>query len=303
MLRRSLLTLCLCAILSSLSAEDGGIESRFCRGLDDCLDDSFRVTFDSGSSTYTGNVERGETVRAAVEIETISAIYGWSYGVWHDASKLELLPDRLTTEDTALDPDYRLGPRVVPSFERTSIVENGFVSSAILAPPLRVILSLGARIPVARATYRVKENAACSALELVDRLPGDEEVRLRLNETSSPRKLVHAVLSDQGCQEICSDGVDNDGDGDIDCADSQCASFFACGDEVCDDLIDNDADGHTDCGDSDCDADPYCANARPEFCGDRQDNDRDGLVDCEDLDCTMSPFCIGGEICDDGIDN
>jgi len=47
-----------------------------------------------------------------------------------------------------------------------------------------------------------------------------------------------------GCVEICDDGVDNDGDGDIDCADSDCAAFDYDGDQICDQIdLDDDNDG------------------------------------------------------------
>ncbi len=54
----------------------------------------------------------------------------------------------------------------------------------------------------------------------------------------------------------CVDGIDNDLDGSIDCADSECAGASTCGPETtdafCADGIDNDADGLTDCVDTDC---------------------------------------------------
>ena len=46
------------------------------------------------------------------------------------------------------------------------------------------------------------------------------------------------------CPEDCADGVDNDGNGDVDCDDPACAEACA---EVCDDGIDNDEDGATMC--------------------------------------------------------
>lgn len=63
--------------------------------------------------------------------------------------------------------------------------------------------------------------------------------------------------------EICDNGSDDDGDGDTDCADSDCAADPACAPvpepEVCDDGTDNDLDGDPDCADADCSADPACA--------------------------------------------
>lgn len=64
--------------------------------------------------------------------------------------------------------------------------------------------------------------------------------------------------------ENCTDGIDNDGDGLIDCDDSgDCAQDPACTEppsaEICDDGVDNDGDGLTDCLDRlDCRQDPAC---------------------------------------------
>jgi len=103
---------------------------------------------------------------------------------------------------------------------------------------------------------------------------------------------------------LCYDGIDNDGDGKIDCADVDCDGFElgscdtgqpgVCADgtlkceelseqcvqiifpspEICDDGLDNDCDGLTDLDDLDC-----------EQCDDGIDNDGDGKIDCADEDC------------------
>jgi hypothetical protein len=80
-----------------------------------------------------------------------------------------------------------------------------------------------------------------------------------------------------GCPEDCDDGIDNDSDGLIDCADAD-----ACGEEpACDCDVDN--DGHNKagggCGGNDCrDDDPSVYPGAPERC-DSKDNDCDGTVD------------------------
>ena len=53
--------------------------------------------------------------------------------------------------------------------------------------------------------------------------------------------------------------------------------------EICDDGIDNDDDGLIDCADSDCANAPNCLPR--EICGNRLDDDNDGIVDYEDADC------------------
>ena len=85
----------------------------------------------------------------------------------------------------------------------------------------------------------------------------------------------------------CFDGVDDDGDGSADCADSECAS--ACFELDCTDGLDGDADGATDCDDTDCVTDPSCV---PETdCADGADNDLDGATDCSDSDCAAAFEC------------
>jgi cysteine-rich repeat protein len=92
--------------------------------------------------------------------------------------------------------------------------------------------------------------------------------------------------------EICDNGVDDDGDADADCDDADCDASPACATtpEVCDDGSDNDGDGDADCDDADCDASPACAPA-PEVCDDGLDNDGDGDADCDDADCAGRTAC------------
>ena len=110
-----------------------------------------------------------------------------------------------------------------------------------------------------------------------------------------------ACLGDAGCvAEICDDGLDNDGDSDADCDDADCAQSDACRPdaEVCDDGADNDDDGDTDCADADCEGSDLCR----EVCTDGADNDADGAIDCVDDDCEGDPSCVEVE-CDNGVDD
>ena len=82
--------------------------------------------------------------------------------------------------------------------------------------------------------------------------------------------------------EICDDGIDNDGDDDTDCWDTDCG-FEGPVELTCNDNRDNDCDGQWDSADSDC-------FGLVEICGDGIDNDGDTLVDCEDEDdCLDQP--------------
>jgi len=106
----------------------------------------------------------------------------------------------------------------------------------------------------------------------------------------------------------CSDGLDNDGDGDIDCADSDCHGIPGCVETACGDGLDNDGDGYTDCDDHDCLGTVDCpvpVENTDALCSDLQDNDGDNLVDCEDPSCYAHPnVTVCAETsCTNGVDD
>lgn len=114
-------------------------------------------------------------------------------------------------------------------------------------------------------------------------------------------------------EPYCMDLLDNDVDGDVDCADVDCADDPACqpgGEAICKDFFDNDADGDIDCADSDCGFFYRCGGsentAGDDKCSDGIDNDLDGDMDCADWDCKSGPIppCESAEAtCDDDFDN
>ena len=104
-----------------------------------------------------------------------------------------------------------------------------------------------------------------------------------------------------GCAEDCDDGIDNDGDLDTDCADSDCTDFYDCDPEFCDDGIDNDLDGLVDCADSDCDQDGDGVCDDDDVCpgfDDNADSDGDGIADGCDA-CATDPFDLDTDV--DGV--
>jgi len=102
-------------------------------------------------------------------------------------------------------------------------------------------------------------------------------------------------------EAVCDDGLDDDGDGQIDCADIDCLGTPTCPEAVCTDGIDNDADGFIDCNDPDCFGTATCI---PETsCVNGIDDDGDGDVDCDDSDCAAATACQPEVACDDGLDN
>jgi hypothetical protein len=102
-------------------------------------------------------------------------------------------------------------------------------------------------------------------------------------------------------EQDCGDGVDDDGDGDTDCEDTDCLANPACPELDCENGVDDDADGQTDCNDPDCFGIPTCI---PETnCVDGIDNDGDTVTDCEDPDCALATVCQPETACADGLDN
>ncbi len=106
--------------------------------------------------------------------------------------------------------------------------------------------------------------------------------------------------------EICDDGIDNDGDHLVDCADPDCVNApncFKCnggkdpepemGEEKCSDGIDNDCDGLIDCADPDCHASEYY----PTDCCNGQDLNGNGIVDDFNCRCPDDSVCPAGQFC------
>jgi len=106
-----------------------------------------------------------------------------------------------------------------------------------------------------------------------------------------------------GGVEDCSNSIDDDGDSYVDCADSSCVADPACAGMVetdCANGIDDDGDGDTDCADSSCLTDPACAGMVETNCGNGMDDDGDGDTDCADTDCSTDPACTAGPVCGNG---
>jgi hypothetical protein len=102
---------------------------------------------------------------------------------------------------------------------------------------------------------------------------------------------IRPVMNETG---RCVDGIDNDGDGFIDCVDSDCTSDASCCvpvPEMCGDMIDNDCDRVVDCADPNCRTSASCCTPSLEVCDNFGDDDCDGFVDCVDADCAGRPPC------------
>jgi hypothetical protein len=94
--------------------------------------------------------------------------------------------------------------------------------------------------------------------------------------------------------EVCTNGVDDDGDTLVDCVDQDCKSNPTCP-EVCNNGADDNGNGLIDCVDSACEADPACSENDEAQCSNGFDDDGDTLIDCEDAtDCKALAVCQPG---------
>ncbi len=96
---------------------------------------------------------------------------------------------------------------------------------------------------------------------------------------------------------------------------TDCASGFscsagtctACSAEVCNNGVDDDCDGQADCADADCTGDPACSGGpgpcvpTAEVCNNGVDDDCDGRADCNDNDCSGYAGCGGSNGSDNGF--
>jgi len=109
--------------------------------------------------------------------------------------------------------------------------------------------------------------------------------------------------------ENCTDGVDNDCDGDVDLDDDECADRFDDDDdgwcEAGEDLNDDGdcLDGGEDVAPGDCNDGVAAINpGAMEICDDDTDNDCDGFVDAEDATCVDETDADGDGYCEIGED-
>ncbi|MBI5728996.1 MAG: hypothetical protein HY983_02000 [Candidatus Magasanikbacteria bacterium] len=88
--------------------------------------------------------------------------------------------------------------------------------------------------------------------------------------------------------EICDNGIDDNGNGLIDCGDTACAAAPVCQTqppEICNNGLDDNHNGKIDCADSACGGASYCQSLSPEICNNRIDDDGNGQTDCADVAC------------------
>ena len=105
--------------------------------------------------------------------------------------------------------------------------------------------------------------------------------------TASGAYLLSIQAEGAATESNCSNGLDDDGDGWIDCDDTDCSASCP-GSEICDNGIDDDGNGAADCADSACLGTSFCVETS---CTNGLDDDGDGWIDCDDADCDADAAC------------
>jgi prepilin-type N-terminal cleavage/methylation domain-containing protein len=126
---------------------------------------------------------------------------------------------------------------------------------------------------------------------------GDSDCDADEDPCSCPKDCGTQTLSEQASFN-CNDGVDNDCDGNTDCADTDCVADASCA-GVC-------GDSNCDAGENACNCSADCGAAAisetgDTACADGLDNDCDGQIDCNDSECSAASSCVS--ICGDGSCN
>lgn len=196
--------------------------------------------------------------------------------------------------------DFVLSPLPVPA------TINGVVRDTSQQPvegaSIQSADGVHSALSAADGSYNIG-NVAEGSLDLNVHKEGFIDVSQAIDISAGQNLALDFVLN--AAVEICTDGVDNDGNGSTDCDDPACVNSASCPvstPEICDDGIDNDGNGLTDCEDLPCIGTGSCESPVVEICNDGFDNNGDGLLDCDDPLCSTTNYCLP-ELCSDGVDN
>ncbi|MFH1403263.1 MAG: hypothetical protein ABIH11_03235 [Candidatus Altiarchaeota archaeon] len=108
---------------------------------------------------------------------------------------------------------------------------------------------------------------------------------------------------------LCTNGIDDDGDGGVDCYDSDCIRIAGVNPEKrCGNRKDEDCDGLVDCSDTDCKNKRACVirvkgEDKARKCRNQVDDDGDGTIDCDDQDCLNAVRGIAERKCKNNKDD
>ncbi len=277
-----------------------GIFSGYLRHNDDS-----RLEFGAGDFTIEGWI-RADDISANAERTIVEHLEG---GTKYDGYWLFMsLSDKKLSFFYGTGTDYKLVrhdnlPIATGTWTHIAVVRNGpalklFVNAQSKSFDMGAQEIKDSMEQFVVGAYTVADSAAGLFLGGIDEL----SVYKRALTDGEIKQIWAAGLSKCYTEASCIDKVDNDGDGDLDCKDSDCSGKKECTPSedsytLCKDKKDNDNDGKVDCEDTNCQGASvllfgtwkvYACPSSETSCTDGKDNDADGKVDCNDSDCSTS---------------
>lgn len=262
-------------------------------GIHDAARIFYRVntTYLTPSSKFSD--ARAATVKAAVDLFGAGSAQAVQAGnAW--AAVGVLAPPNYVVIDTVSNLSGATGSTVNSSYATAGATAMKFVMTGGTGDA-DLYVRFGA--PPTTSTYDCRPYTATNneTCEFNPAQSGTYYVMIRGYAAYAGTTLTVSAAQPQPTTELsCTDGIDNDGDGAVDCADSDCTGNAACRPSTeisCTDGVDNDGDGALDCADSDCTGNAACLPATEISCTDGIDNDADGALDCADADCAGNAAC------------
>ncbi len=238
--------LTMCALAASLgyavtarAQVDESLVADYCTEGDNCSDDNLAIAFEGAKEGQSNVFEydafaAGTKITAVFTMTTVSeGVQGWSYGVRHNEEILSITDDDIVVEGTDAQGAHGENP-----FVQNKQVEGGMISAYVLDLFGAGVLPLQTNT-ILRATYTLNADAGVdgTVLQFVNKeigVPNSPPAELLVTaaggQSRFPRKLTNAriQLKSDAPPEICDDGIDNDGDGMVDCQDSDCADAPNC---------------------------------------------------------------------------
>jgi len=284
-----------------------------CPGEDcSCVDDTLEIVFAGQLEDSVFKIENFQPnleVQSHVLLDVVSTeIRGYSFGVAHDGAFAGIRPGPAGLNTIGTPSEIFAGQ----GFTALGLVPGGYRMAVVLSFTEPVVLPI-ARTILANATYTLSADPGAGTTISLSEDLGMPPTQIVLTiDTLSVTDMGNGIPPFE--ENLCADGMDNDGDMLIDGDDPDCVvrngvsrvpkivfDGIMCttceGGPVEDCATEGDEDGNglADCEDPACVGTPDCPP--PEDCATPGDEDGNGLADCEDPACVGTPDCPPPEDC------